>query len=97
MKKNRTIHEPMIWIKDEAKCSFEEFLQVAKGLSHTMIIYVSTPDGVPNSVWSSDESQVLESFKVFSSMCYFGRIQPIDVAIEYGFMDEEYTEKIESY
>ncbi len=78
--------EPLIWEKE--KSPLIDFYQVAKGLNLNYIIYVIDGLGELNSVWATAEEDILDCFYTFSDKCYFGRLQKVDDAIEYGFFDE---------
>lgn len=79
-------HEPLIW--DKEKGSLIDFYQVANGLELNYIIYVIDALGELNSVWATSEEDIVDCFITFSDKCYFGRVQKVDDAIEYGFFDE---------
>ena len=83
---NMNKQEPIIWEKQHG--SLIDFYQVAKGLELNHIIYVIDAMGELNSVWATTEEDIIECLYEFSNKCYFGRIQKIEDAIEYGFFDE---------
>ena len=78
--------EPIIW--DNQKGSLIDFYQVAKGLELNHIIYVIDAMGELDSVWATAAEDIIECMYEFSNKCFFGRIQKIEDAIEYGFFDE---------
>lgn len=79
-------HKPIIWTPDAG--TLEEFFQVAKGLELDFIIYVQDTYGDGKSVWACAKEDFVECIFTFSNKCYFGRVQSLSVAIEYGFDDE---------
>jgi len=79
-------HEPIIWKKENG--ALIDFYQVAKGLELNHIIYVIDALGELNSIWATAKVDIIECLYTFSDKCYFGRIQKVDDAIEYGFFDE---------
>ena len=78
--------EPIILEKQHG--SLIDFYQVAKGLGLNHIIYVIDAMGELNSIWATTEEDIIECLYEFSNKCFFGRIQRIEDAIEYGFFDE---------
>ena len=78
--------EPIIWEKQQG--SLIDFYQVANGLELNHIIYVIDAMGELDSVWATAAEDIIECMYEFSNKCFFGRIQKIEDAIEYGFFDE---------
>jgi hypothetical protein len=78
--------EPIIWEKQHG--SLIDFYQVANGLELNHIIYVIDAMGELDSVWATAAEDIIECLYEFSNKCFFGRIQKIEDAIEYGFFDE---------
>lgn len=78
--------KPIFWEKDKEELL--DFYNVAKVLKLNHIIYLIDASGELNSVWATSEKDIVECFYTFSNKCYFGRVQNVDDAIEYGFFDE---------
>ena len=85
MKKVQEKHEPIIYNKEVGP--IEDFFQVAKGLDLTHIIYVQDSAGGNKSVWATNNDDLIDCLYTFSEKFYFGRIQSIERACEYGFDD----------
>ena len=78
--------EPIIWKKD--KGNLDDFLNISRVLGLTHIIYVIEGEGNLNSVWATSTEDLIECLYTFSNKCYFGRVQSVENAIQYGFFDE---------
>lgn len=76
-------NEPIIWTIENGP--LEDFLQVARGIGKEYIIYVRDVDGERDSVWASTKEGLIECIITFSDRLYFGRVQSIDIAINYGY------------
>lgn len=79
-------HEPIIWTPEAS--TLEEFYQVAKGLNMDYVIYVQDSTGNDKSVWACAKEDFVECMFTFSNNCYFGRVQSLAVALEFGFDDQ---------
>jgi hypothetical protein len=88
--KKMTKHEPLIWTSENGPLN--DFLECAKGFGHEYVIYVQDALGDNRSVWSCKREDLLECYETFSARCYFGRIQPIRLAITFGFYDQDVTD-----
>ena len=88
MKQEQKKHEAIIWEPNKTECTLEDFFQAAKGLELDFIIYVQDSKGRNKSVWATSKEELVECLFTFSNKCYFGRIQSVDFAIQWGFFDE---------
>ena len=86
MAKKTEKQEPLIWEKGKGR--LEEFFEISRILGLNHIIYVIDARGKLHSVWSSSTEDLIESLYILSNKCYFGRVQSIENAIQYGFYDE---------
>jgi len=80
-------HEPIIW-DSTMQIPLTNFLETAKGLNLDYVIYVQDSEGGNKSVWSCTKEDFNECMFTLSNKCYFGRVQSLAVAIEFGFDDE---------
>lgn len=76
-------HEPIIWTPES--CPFENFLQATKGVRLEYIIYVQDCSGCPKSVWACTKEDFVKCMFTISELNYFGRLQSINDAIQFGF------------
>ena len=79
--------EPIIW-DSEMNIPLTEFLQDAKTMSLDYVIYVQDSGGGGKSVWACAKEDFTECMFTLSNKCYFGRVQSLAMAIQYGFFDE---------
>lgn len=81
---NTQKHEPIIW---QHETPMQEFFEVAKGVNLDYIIYVIDASGELNSVWACAKEDFNECMFTLSNKCYFGRVQSLAMALQYGFFD----------
>lgn len=76
-------HDPIIWMKE--KTQLKEFFVIARELKLNYIIYVKDLEGNNNSVWATSKQDLIRCFIFFSKNNYFGRIEILETAIQFGF------------
>ena len=86
LKRNLKKQEPIIWDKENGE--LDDFFEISRMIGLTHIIYVIDADGELNSVWATSTEDLIECLYTFSNKCYFGRVQNIENAIQYGFFDD---------
>jgi hypothetical protein len=79
--------EAIIW-EIESEIPIREFFEDAKELELDYVIYVIDAEGNLNSVWACAKEQFNECMFTLSNKCYFGRVQSLSMALQFGFFDE---------
>lgn len=79
--------DPIIW-QPENEIPMQEFFEDAKNMKLDYIIYAVDASGKLDSVWACIKEDFNECMFTLSNKCYFGRVQSLATALEFGFDDE---------